>query len=232
MRLAIALLKNDLELAENLLKKGADPNADVGLGRCQFLHHAITTTNLEAASLLISYQADPEGDHPLSIFTRLIDASLDQCTAYLDELGALFNQSRRGEITNRQFAVRRGKLKRRYQQREFARIKIDIAKVLIDAGASVNHFIHPVESAMNDTEKGLVGFAWFLMFYSEIDWLLVSDECRNSDVMKRWIELVEKIRKSVMFKEEGIACFYDPGRLIIRLFPDVFAEVQRMPYAS
>lgn len=220
-RLSIALMKGDMGMAEALIKKGgANPDADIGMGDGQFLSNAIKTTDLNTVRFLIDNGANPDGFHTLSIFLLLMYADLWSCSTFNTENLLIGKQFRKGEITSRQCSVRLGKLKRRYEEKDFQRIKIGIAKILIDAGAKVNHFIHPIERAVTDEDPSInMGLAWFLMLHSEIDWSLVSKKVRNGDTLKNWIKFVEIIRNSNAFKHEGISCLYEPCNLVTRLHP-------------
>lgn len=223
-RLAIALghgtLAINLSKAEELLRKGADPDADIRYGPCEFLHQAVKYTDLDTVRLLLKYGANPNGDPPFTIFNLLIDARFEDCSAYHSEALELTCQCRLGEITRRQWAVRSGKLKRRYEQNDFHRIRIDIAKALIDAGAEVNHFCHPIETAATYELNRCMGLAWLLMLYCEIDWSLVEEEVREGQLIQNWIEFVEMVRQSDIFKAEGVSCLYNPGYLLARVHPE------------
>jgi hypothetical protein len=197
-RLAVALRNSDRTLAIKLCEQGADPNCDIGHSEGQFLRHAVEGTNTEIVAILLEIGADPNKVEDIfSIFSRLVTAHLCQCPCYLEQLLIIGNQFRHGEISQRQCSLRQNKLKKRYEENDFGIIKLKIAKMLVDSGCDINHFIHPIADA---ARNGLSEFRLivFFLLYCKIDWSLVFsdyDEASNA-LVRLWRDIAETISLS------------------------------------
>jgi hypothetical protein len=156
-RLAVALRKRDKELALQLCQQGADPNCEDR----QFLIEAVKNLDIEAIEFLLEIGAKPnETKAVFSIFEYLIDASVLSCREFTEKRLLISNQYRRGEISPSECDLQIKKLEKHYEKEEIHVIKLKIAKMLLDAGADINHFFHPLKSALrnNKTEFRIVIF--------------------------------------------------------------------------
>lgn len=187
-------------MAKSLCEQGADPNCSIGITEGQFLLGAVERTDIEFVEILIEIGADPnKAEDVVSIFTRLIDAWLNQCYGYLIQLREIYIQFKRGEITQQQCVSRQKKLKNNYEKNEFGIIKLKIAKILVDAGGDINYLVcHPLGSAISN---GLPDFRLILFFilYCDVDWDKVYEYCQEDlkKTIRLWITIAEIIRTSV-----------------------------------
>jgi hypothetical protein len=198
-RLGKALQDRNKYLAKNLCSQGADPNCDIGKGYGQFLREAVEKTDIEGVEFLIGLGAAPNKvEDVLSIFTRLINAWLNQCHSYLTQLRAIYIQFKHGDITQQQCVSRQKKLKNYYEKNEFGIIKLKIAKILVDAGGDINYLVcHPLGLAIRN---GLSDFRLILFFilYCDVDWDKAYEYCQEDlkKTTKLWISIAEIISAS------------------------------------
>jgi hypothetical protein len=198
-RLGKALQDRNKELAKNLCSQGAHPNCNIGIGEGQFLREAVEKTDIEGVEFLIELGAYPNKvEDVLSIFTRLINAWLNQCHSYLTQLREIYIQFKHGDITQQQCVSRQKKLKNHYEKNEFGIIKLKIAKILVDAGGDINYLMcHPLCSAIRN---GLSDFRLILFFilYCNVDWDKVYEYCQEDlkNTVKLWTSIAEIINAS------------------------------------
>lgn len=207
-RLAVALEKRDKDLAKSLCEQDADPNCDIGLGVGQFLRKAVDNTDIELVGLLIEVGANPNKvEDVVSIFTRLVNAQLNQCRCYLDELLKIGNQYRHGEISLRQCTLRENKLKKRYEENDLGIIKLKIAKMLVDAGGDINNLLcHPIDAAIHNGIREFRVIIFFLL-YCKINWDRVYtdyDGNNNKAIIRLWIDIADTLSLSENIRESII----------------------------
>ncbi|MCK9394255.1 MAG: hypothetical protein M0Q44_01525 [Methylobacter sp.] len=229
-RLAVALDNRDKELAKSLCEQGADPNCDIDLGEGQFLISAIGGTDIELVELLLEIGAKPnKAEDVISIFTRLVFARLNQCRCYLDELLIIGNQSRNGEISHRQCALRQNKLKKRYEENDLGIIKLKIAKMLVDAGGDINYPLgHPLDAAIH---SGIREFRLtiFFLLYCDINWDRVYtdyDGDNNKAIIRLWTDIADALSLSASVRESIIN--NDIVALLLLKREDVFIILKKL----
>lgn len=201
-RLASALRKRDEALVRELCKQGADINweGEYGVIKGVFLVDAIEASDIEGVRLLLELGAQPDVEHDVfCTLERVIRLYPEQAKVFNDKHLAYFRQYKTGEISNDECYSLQKKLKSDYKK-EHVNIKLKIAKMLVDAGAT---FIclgnNPVIRAM---QKGINEYKLILYFllYCKIDFNEVYKELEQFNkkyiikTVELWRELAECLK--------------------------------------